>query len=42
MDHEIFAAINGLAGRAPVVDTLAVALSRFAALLRLARRLHLA
>jgi undecaprenyl-diphosphatase len=36
MDHEIFAAINGLAGRAPVVDTLAVALSRFGPFLLLA------
>lgn len=29
MDHESFAAINGLAGRERVVDMLAVALSRF-------------
>jgi len=29
MDHEFFAAINGLAGRDRVVDMLAVALSRF-------------
>ncbi len=29
MDHELFAAINGWAGRERVVDTLSVALSRF-------------
>jgi undecaprenyl-diphosphatase len=29
VDHDLFAAINGLAGRERVVDTLSVALSRF-------------
>jgi undecaprenyl-diphosphatase len=36
VDHELFAAINGLAGRERVVDALSVALSRFGPFLLLA------